>query len=268
MSAKNEKYYFISSLAKGLRILELLAEEGVLSASEVAVAMQTNRAESHRFLSTLRDLGYVEKTQDGKFCITFKPLEIGMKKLDKFEIRQLARPYMQEISLAFKETVNLGRWDRETIVHLDKIDSTEILRLDLGLGAQAPAYCTGLGKAILAFLPEVELENYLQFAKLTPFTANTITTAQQLLDEVDKIRRQGYAIDDEELTLGLRCVAAPVLDHAGRPTYAMSVSGPTQRMSEEKMQDYSGKIDVSVSPAFTKDRGSGQIDPVHRSASS
>ena len=242
MTAKNEKYYFVSSLAKGLRILELLAEEGELSASQVAAHLETNRAAGHRFISTLRDLGYVEKTPEGKFCLTFKPLELGMKTLDRFEIRHFAHPYMQEIALAFKETVNLGHWDRGAIVHLDKIDSTEILRMDLGLGAQAPAYCTGLGKAILAFLPEVELENYLQSVKFTSFTPNTIITAQQLKDEINKIRRQGYAVDDEELSLGLRCVAAPILDYAGRPTYAMSVSGPTQRMSVEKIQNIQEKL--------------------------
>ncbi len=254
MSAKNEKYYFISSLAKGLRILELLADAGELSATQVAGIMQTNRAESHRFISTLRDLGYVEKTQDGKFCISFKPLELGMKKLDKFEIRPLARPYMQEIALAFKETVNFGHWDRGTIVHLDKIDSTEVLRMDLGLGAQAPAYCTGLGKAILAFLTEGELENYLQSVEFSSFTPNTITTTQRLQEEVRKIRSNGYAIDDEELTLGLRCVAAPVFDHAGRSTYAMSVSGPTLRMSEEKMQVIQEKL-LSVCHRLSRKTG-------------
>jgi DNA-binding IclR family transcriptional regulator len=254
MTAENEKYYFVSSLAKGLRILELLAEKGDMSASQVAAALHTNRAASHRFISTLRDLGYVEKTQEGKFGLSFKPLELGMKKLDRFEIRQIAHPFMQEIALSFKETVNLGHWDRGTIVHLDKINSTEILRMDLGLGAQAPAYCIALGKAILAFLPEVELENYLQSVEFTSFTSNTIATVQQLRDEVGKIRLLGYAVDDEELTLGLRCIAAPVLDYSGRPTYAMSVSGPTQRMSEEKMQIIQEKL-VSVCYRLSRKTG-------------
>ncbi len=236
MASKNEKYYFVSSLAKGLRILELIAEKGEITASQVATCLQTNRAASHRFISTLRDLGYVEKTGEGKFTLSFKPLELGMQKLDRFEIRRYAHPYMQEVAMAFKETVNLGHWDRGSVVHLDKINSTEILRMDLGLGAQAPAYCTGLGKAILAFLPQVELDMYLQTATFEAYTANTITTPESLLDEIGRIRSSGYAIDNEELSIGLRCIAAPIIDYTGRPSYAMSVSGPTQRMSDERLQ--------------------------------
>lgn len=254
MSEKSDKYYFVSSLAKGLKILELLAEKGELSASRVASELGTNRAASHRFLSTLRDLEYVEKTQDGKFCLSFKTLELGMKKLDRFEIRHFAHPYMQEIALAFKETVNLGHWDRGTVVHLDKINSTEILRMDLGLGAQAPAYCTGLGKAILAFLPEVELEMYLQSVDFVSYTPNTISTPEQLIREIDRIRIQGYAIDNEELSIGLKCIAAPVKDYAGNPSYAMSISGPTQRMSDERINFMQEKL-LSVCRRLSKQAG-------------
>ena len=237
MSSDHEKYYFVSSLAKGLRILELLAEQGDLSVSQVAAQLGTNRAGSHRFISTLRDLGYVEKTSGGRITLSFKVLELGMKKLDRFEIRSDARACMQELALAFRETVNLGQWERGTVVHLDKINSTEILRMDLGVGAHAPAYCTGLGKAILAFLPDVERHNYLQTVNLVPFTENTISSTEQLEAEIETTRTRGYAIDDEELSLGLRCVAAPVFDYTGRPVYALSVSGPKHRMTDQKMQE-------------------------------
>ncbi|MEE4240629.1 MAG: IclR family transcriptional regulator [Desulfopila sp.] len=257
MSSTKDKYYFVSSLAKGLSILELLAEKGILSASQVAVHLKTNRAGAHRFISTLRDLGYVDKTPDGKFCLSFKTLELGMKKIDGFEIRHFAGPYMQEIALAFKETVNLGHWDRGTVVHLDKINSTEILRMDLGLGAKAPAYCTGLGKAILAFLPEVELDLYLESVVFEQFTPHTITSVERLLDEIDKTRVRGFAIDDEELSLGLRCIAAPVFDYTGRPVYAMSVSAPTQRMSSERMQIIKEKL-LSVCQRLSRQTGAPQ----------
>lgn len=258
MSGKSDKYYFVSSLAKGLRVLELLADRGEMSATEVAAELQSNRAASHRFLSTLRDLEYVEKTPEGKFCLSFKSLELGMKKLDRFEIRHFAHPYLQELALAFKETVNLGHWDRGTVVHLDKINSTEILRMDLGLGAQAPAYCTGLGKAILAFLPEVELDMYLQSVEFVSFTANTLKTPEELLNEIDRIRRQGYAVDNEELSIGLKCVAAPVRDYAGMPSYAMSISAPSQRMSDERIEFMQEKL-LSVCRRLSKKAGARDI---------
>ena len=180
--------------------------------------------------------------------------ELGMKKLDTFEIRHFAHPYMQELALAFKETVNLGHWDRGTVVHLDKINSTEILRMDLGLGAQAPAYCTGLGKAILAFLPQVELEIYLEKIEFVSLTPNTISTPEQLLNEIDRIRIQGFAVDNEELSIGLKCIAAPVKDYTGNPSYAMSISGPTPRMSDERMQIMQEKL-LSVCRRLGKQTG-------------
>lgn len=257
MSAKNEKYYFVSSLAKGLRILEILAEQGEMSASDVAAQLQTNRAASHRFISTLRDLGYVEKNSNGKFSLSFKFLELGMKNLERFEIRKIAYPYMQEVALIFKETINLGHWDKGAVVHLDKINSTEILRMDLGLGAQAPAYCTGLGKAMLAFLPDVELDMYLQSVAFEQFTANTITTPEQLLDEISRIREVGYALDNEELSTGLRCVAAPIMDYTGMPSYALSISGPTQRMTDGRIEIMQEKL-LSVCRRLARQTGAPQ----------
>ena len=235
MPSKGEKYYFVSSLAKGLHVLELLAANGEMSASRMAGHLNTSRAVSHRFLSTLRDLGYVDKTPEGRFQLTFKVLEMGMRKLEGFEIRHTAHPVMQEIALSCGETVNLGHWDGSAIVHLNKINSTEILRLDVEMGAKAPAYCTGLGKAVLAFLPQRELDAYLQTVELVAISPKTITDPESLKAEIAQIRQRGYALDDEELSLGLRCVAAPVFDYAGRPSYALSVSGPTQRMTEKKI---------------------------------
>jgi DNA-binding IclR family transcriptional regulator len=242
MSLKSEKYYFVSSLSKGLKVLELIANKGEMSATEVAKSMQTNRAESHRFLSTFMDLGYLEKTREKRFRLTFKVLEIGMKKIAGFEIRLTAHPFMQDLANAFSETVNLGYWDGRSVVHLNKIDSPEILRIDVGLGALAPAYCTGLGKAILAFLPIEEFQNYLKSVKLIAMSPNTITTIKKLKPEIDLVRKHGYAIDDEELSIGLRCVGAPVFDYTGRPVYALSVSGPTQRMSKAKIDAIKEKL--------------------------
>lgn len=242
MPSKGEKYYFVASLAKGLRILEVLAAKGDMSVSRMADCLDTSRAASHRFLTTLRDLGYVEKNDDGRFCMSFKVLELGMKKLDGFEIRNTAQPYMQEIAFAFGETVNLGYWDGTAIVHLDKINSTEVLRLDVGMGAIAPAYCTGLGKAILAFLPDRELNDYLVTTPLVAMSPKTITNQDKLKADIAQIRHRGYAIDNEELSLGLRCVAAPVYNHTGKPTYALSVSGPAQRMTQEKIYAIQSKL--------------------------
>jgi DNA-binding IclR family transcriptional regulator len=242
MPPKDEKYYFVSSLAKGLRILEQLAAGGEMSAARVAAHLNTSRAAGHRFLSTLRDLGYVEKTIERRFRLTFKVLELGMRKLEGFEIRHVAYPYMQQAAHAFGETVNLGHWDGRSIVHVDKINSTGILRLDVGIGAVTPAYCTGLGKAVLAFLPAQEFDDYLGAVTLSALTPKTITDPQALRAEIEQIRECGYAVDNEELSLGLRCVGVPIFDYTGRPAYAMSVSAPALRMSDEKIETIQTKL--------------------------
>ena len=236
MSSGSDPYFFISTLAKGLRVMELLAEKQELTVTGVARALGYNRAGSHRFLATLRELGYVAKGEDDRYHLTFKLLELGLKAANRFEIRRIARPYMLELSLAFKETVNLGHFDGKNILHLDKIDSTEILRMDSPIGSHAPAYCTALGKAILAYQPQDRLTGYLNRVKLKAHGPNTITSKKQLRSALEESRAKGYAVDDEELSAGLRCVAAAVFDHRGEAVYAISLSGPSLRMTAARIE--------------------------------
>jgi DNA-binding IclR family transcriptional regulator len=242
MTPKKEKYYQIASLEKGIRVLELLSNQNEMTVSSVATQLGFNRAASHRFLATLRDLGYVDKNANNRYHLTFKIMEMGMKVANRFEIRSEARVYMQELSRAFGETVNLGYWKGQKILHLDKIDSLEILRIDTPLGSWAPAYCTALGKAILAYLPRDELEAYLKSVKLVSHGPNTITSKKIFRQELIKVLQQGYAVDDEELSLGLRCVAAPVFDHTGHVRYALSVSAPSSRMTQETIEKVQQKL--------------------------
>ena len=232
-----KKYYKIASLEKGIKILELLAVHGELSVSEAARLMDTNRAGSHRFIATLKDLGYVEKNSAGKYQPTLKIMNLATKVANRFEIRRVAKPYMHRLSMMFKETINLGLFKNQEIIHIDKIDSLEVLRMDSALGDKAPAYCTGLGKSILAFLPEHELVHYLDNNELTPLAPNTITDREVFLAELERVRQNGYALDDEEMTIGLRCIAAPIFDHNAYPAYAISISGPAMRLTHRVLED-------------------------------
>ena len=235
---KNEsKYFFIRSFAKGMNVLELLSDNEALTVTQVAKLMNINRAGSHRFLSTLKELGYADKDDSSRYYLTSKVIELGMKVLDRFEIRKIALPFLQELSAKFNETINLGYFNGEEVLTIDKIDSTEILRMDAGIGGGEPAYCTSLGKAILAFLPDVQLEEYLQATELTPFTSNTVISKDKLKEELMHIKENGYAIDDEELSVGLRCVGAPLFDHSGQALYAISISGPSIRMGSKKIEE-------------------------------
>lgn len=236
MSANGKKYYQIGSLEKGLRVLELLIDKEELTVSQVAASLDINRSASHRFLATLREAGYVEKNPESHYHATFKIFELGMRVADRFEIRRLARPYLRELAAVYNETVNLGYWDGQRIIHLDKVDSREILRMDPGIGTPAPAHCTGLGKAILAYLPEDELEVYLSTAPLDALTPHTIVSKPELKEDLRQIRQRGFAIDNEELSLWLRCVASPIMGYSDYPLFAISVSGPTTRMTDAAVE--------------------------------
>ena len=237
MTESKDKYFFIRSFAKGMHVLELLSDNEFLTVAQVARLMNINRASSHRFLSTLKELGYADKDDSSRYYLTSKVIELGMKVLDRFEIRKIARPFLQELSAKFNETINLGYFNGEEVLTIDKIDSTEILRMDAGIGGGEPAYCSSLGKAILAFLPDKQLTEYFQAVEIKPYTPNTVTSKNKLKKELMQIKENGYSIDDEELSVGLRCVGAPLFDHNGQAFYAISISGPSIRMGSKKIDE-------------------------------
>ena len=250
-------YYKINSVEKTMKTLELLAEKGELSVAEAATYLGMNRSTCHRFLATLKELGYVIQNTLSHYKLSFRIFELGMKVANNLEVRQNARPYMKELSTLFNETVNLGYWNQKEIIHIDKIDSLEILRIDPGIGSRVPAYCTALGKAILAFLPEEELNIFLTSVPLKAITPNTITTKEEIIKELEKIRKQGFAVDHEELCIGLRCVASPVFDYTGYPSYSVSVAGPSSRINKEKVTIIKKEI-RRVCREFSKSLGQTQ----------
>lgn len=242
MAATDKKYYYITSLEKGLRVLELLSERGAMRVGQIAACLGYNRAGAHRFVSTLKDLGYVQQTAEGLYELTFKILEHSTKLASRFEIRKSASVFMRGLSATFNETINLGFLEQSDVVHIDKIESQEILRPDPEIGSRAPAHKTALGKAILAFLPPDKLSAFLEQAEWTPGPPNACPGPDALMSQIHIIREKGYSMDDEELCLGLRCVAVPIFDNLNYPRYSISISGPSMRMSYERMEQMSHEL--------------------------
>jgi DNA-binding IclR family transcriptional regulator len=141
---------------------------------------------------------------------------------------------MRDLASLFDETVNLGLLDQGQVIYLDKLESRELLRMDSGIGTACRAYASALGKSMLAFLPKQELDKYIDEVTLTSFTANTIDSREKLVKELAKIRKHGYAVDNEELAQELYCVGAPIFDLNGYPSFALSVSGPVRRIKNMK----------------------------------
>ncbi|MDR1921869.1 MAG: IclR family transcriptional regulator, partial [Candidatus Adiutrix sp.] len=155
--------------------------------------------------------------------------------------------------------VNLGILDRDKIIYLDKVESQELLRMDSGVGTSCQAYITALGKAILAFLPEGDLDAYFErLVMLDAMTPNTITNVEKLRKALARVRKNGYAVDNEELAAGLYCVGAPILDFNAYPAYALSVSGPSGRI--KPLKNLPGKI-IECAAKLSRQLGCRKVQP-------
>lgn len=236
---EEKPYYKISSLERGIKILEFLAQKGSLKVSEVATLLGTHRSAAHRFLATLKELGYVVQDSSSRYRLSFRLFEMGMAMVNALGIRQITRPFLEELAELSNETVNLGHWEGEEIVYIDKVKSREVLLMDLAIGTRVPTYCSAMGKAVLAFRSEEEVRVFLSSANFQPLTPKTRTDPEILREELKLIRQRGFAVDDEEMVLGIRCLAAPVFDYNGRPEYAISISGPSSRLTNERIEELS-----------------------------
>ncbi len=232
---KDKPYYQITSLVSGLRVLELLAGKESLTVTEVAGLLELDRSACHRFLLTLRDMGYVKADQRARYRLTLKVFEIGNKIANIIEVRPVARPYMRKLVNLHKETVNLGYLDGFDIVTIDVVSGREVIRFDSPIGSRSPIHTLAMGKAILAFRPQEQQAEYLESVDFQPFTTNTITDGKRFRKELEKVRRQGYALDNEEWAIGVCCVAAPVFDFTHHPSHAISISGPSRNFTDKKV---------------------------------
>jgi DNA-binding IclR family transcriptional regulator len=252
-----QSYFFINSLRKATSILELLAEAGELSVSEIGKKLDMHRSATHRFLATLRELGYLEQSEDSRYRLSFKLFELGMNVANRLELRKIVHPFLIDIGSRHEETANLGIIEGLDVVYVDKVESPHLLRMDLAIGRRVPSYCTALGKAILANRSEAEVQKLFRGVKFEYRTPKTILNFRNLLEHLRKVRQQGYAVDNEELSLGIRCLACPVFDYTGNCVASISIAGPTLRMTDEKIEKI--KVDllsisktISIRLGYTK----------------
>jgi IclR family acetate operon transcriptional repressor len=155
--------------------------------------------------------------------------------LAQFDIRDRAKPYLQKVLCDTEETVHLCILDQGEVLYLDKVDSSRSVRMTSAIGLRNAAHCTAVGKAMMAWLPEEEVDTIIRQHGLARFTPKTITTLRELKAELKKVRKCGYGVDDEEHEEGVRCVGAAVLDHRGRPVAAVSASAPSFRLPLDRI---------------------------------
>jgi DNA-binding IclR family transcriptional regulator len=235
--------YQIQSVARALSILELLSATPNLGVTEVGEKLRLHKSTVFGLLSTLEQKGYVNKdAESGKYNLSMKMFELGSAVFEELDLRKIARPHLEQIVDKHHETAHLVVPDKTEIVYIDKVECTQSIRISSRVGQRMPFHCTGVGKAILAHLPEANVKTIVQEKGLIPFTDNTITSYAELKEELEKIRRLGYAIDNEEIERDLVCIAAPIRDYNGKVIAAASVSGPKMRMNDEKLKAIVGDL--------------------------
>jgi IclR family KDG regulon transcriptional repressor len=223
----------VRSIQRAFQCLEALSgnEKSSMSIVEVARATDLDKATVSRIMKTLAELGYVEYVRSQRaYRLTPKMFCIGSRTVDAQRASERTRGLMRELAAEFGETVNLGVLNGHQVVYVEKIESTFSVRADLSVGKSIPLWCTGLGKAILSWRPDLVDEIA---AEIRPITSHTIGTVEELRRELEEVRSRGYAIDYEEYVPGMVCVAVPLVDPTGRVEAAMSVAGLIMRLDEE-----------------------------------
>lgn len=232
--------YTVKALVKALRILECLAddEQPSFTLTELSRRLHLHVSTVHRLMVNLLRQGFVEQDPaSGGYVLGFRVLRMGLRVLDRLDVRRVALPLLRELNQKTQETVHLAILRGDVAVSIEKIPSPQPVGLDAPLGGQMPLHCTGVGKALLAYQGEEVLAPLAKSPGLARMTGRTITNLLQLKKELDHVRERGYALDNEEIVEGLRCVAAPVFDHNGRAVAAFSVAGPATRITLERVPE-------------------------------
>jgi IclR family acetate operon transcriptional repressor len=232
--------YTVKSLVKALNILEILAEgeESAYTLTQLSRRLHLHISTAHRLLVNLVCHGFVEEVPGSRgYQLSFKVLRMGLRVLDRLDFRSVAQPLLRELNQQTKETVHLAILQENRAVSIEKFESPQPVGLDARLGGAMPLHCTGVGKILLAYQSGAFLTQVARTPGFPRFTPQTITSLANLKKELEQIREQGYALDQEEAVEGLRCVAGPVFDHTGRVVAAFSVAGPAMRITSLRLPE-------------------------------
>jgi DNA-binding IclR family transcriptional regulator len=228
--------YKVQALDRAFAILDLLGESDTPQGlAQVATSLQLHKSTAHRFLMVLEQHRMVERTSNGKFRLGLRLFDLGNRSIEQYDLRDRAQPHLRRLVAETEETAHLCILEAARVIYIDKIEPSRTVRMITRIGASNPVHCTSVGKAILAFLPEDRAEDVVRRTRFERFTHRTIATPEALRIEIEKTRRRGYAVDDEELEDGLRCIAVPLLDAQRQPVAAVSVSGPSFRVTAQKL---------------------------------
>lgn len=259
-ASKKRRPKLIASVQRAVDILNLYDHTHIeLGTTDIARQLGIAKSTISGLVQTLEWNGLLEKNPSTrKYRLGYKLAEYAGILLNQTDLRQLAIPQLEELLGWCNESVNLAVLDQSYVVYIERLNGTNMLGMRSEIGKREPVHSTALGKAILAFTSQADVHDLLQRVQLTPRTPKTIVDPQEFIDEIVRTRQRGYALDDEENEIGGRCVAAPILDHRGKPVAAVSISAPVQRFPQDKVAEYGSKV---IQAARAVSKRLGYVDP-------
>lgn len=254
------------TLARGLRILSILGEAGrPIGLSELTRLSGSSKPTVHRVVRMLVELGYVAQSDPplSQYSLRSRVLDLGYTYLAGLDVRERARPFMLDLASQFEENVSLSVLDDTEIVYVERLEGKSSgLMFRVAVGTRIPTYCSSMGKAFLAWLPESQVSKIIEAKPFERLTETTITGREQLDVELKKVRQVGFAINDQEMSIGVRSVAAPIFGDKGMPIAALNISGPAVRLSRLFLESevspilckYAAEISQSKSALYPESR--------------
>ncbi|MDQ6618925.1 MAG: IclR family transcriptional regulator [Pseudomonadota bacterium] len=226
----------LSSVANSIRLIKTFSDdEYEIGISNLAKRLGLAKSTVHRLASTLIDAGMLEQNpENGRYRLGLALFELGSLVRRKMDVSSEAKPYLKMLREKTGETVHLAILDHASVLFINNLESEHAIRMSVNVGVRAPAHCTAVGKALLAFQPPEMVEEVLSH-ELAGRTPKTMSNASELRQDLATVRARGYALDDEELETGLRCIAAPIRDHSGAVVASTSIAGPAQRMTKKAL---------------------------------
>jgi len=235
---KTEDNYKVPNLEKGIAVLEYLSlcPQGK-SLQDIKTSLDISQTTAYRILNTLARLDYLMYNEDTKrYKLSLKILNLGFRSLNEHNLLETVIPRLRDLRDQVKETACFGVLGDEKGIFIEQAQGHHTFRFILSPGKPFELHCSAPGKAIMAYLPNTVRDRYLSYMKFTRYNARTITTKEDYLNELEKVRERGYALDNEEELSGVICIGAPVFNYTGYPCGAVWISGPKDRLSKEIMQ--------------------------------
>src|SRR5919204_771457 len=220
------------SVERALSVLEAVAQRGDgMSNSEISHRLKIPKSSASYILRALERGGYLRRgREDGRYHIGLAVVSLSHRALAGLDVREMAQPVLRQLVDASGLTAHLAILDHGRAVYIEKVEAPGFVKMDTWLGRRVDVHSTSIGKALVAHLADAEIQTLVAERSLTRYTSQTITTLPKLLRELESVRAQGYAVDDEENNPGVRCVAAPVFNREGRVEASMAVSGITSQL--------------------------------------